>query len=208
MNEVRMPAKIAGMDIEGLKENPRLAAIVETLRRWNRTVNCISAGDLGRIWERHIADSEQIADLIPNGAKVVDIGSGAGLPGLVLAAVRPDITLASVESDQRKAVVQRAAIRAAGISNAEVLGVRIENAPPLAAGVVVSRAFGTIAAILDASRAHIGPDSQLILHKTMAAAGREIDDARRRWSFDSGIIPSKISPEGLIAVMKAVKPLT
>ncbi|HUB94696.1 MAG TPA: 16S rRNA (guanine(527)-N(7))-methyltransferase RsmG, partial [Stellaceae bacterium] len=89
----------------------RLDAYVGLLRAWNRRINLVGATTLGDPWRRHILDSAQIHPHLPRGARVlVDLGSGAGLPGAVLAAMGvPEVHL--VDSDQRKAAFQREASR-------------------------------------------------------------------------------------------------
>src|SRR5690349_24214445 len=80
----------------------RLAAYLDLLRRWQRTINLVGAGTLDDPWRRHILDSIQLVRFLPEGARrLVDLGSGAGLPGLVLAIMGvPDVHL--IESDRRK----------------------------------------------------------------------------------------------------------
>ncbi|WP_264986140.1 16S rRNA (guanine(527)-N(7))-methyltransferase RsmG, partial [Novacetimonas hansenii] len=63
----------------------RLTAYADLLVRWNARINLVSRPDLAQLWPRHIADSLQLAALIPQGARVVDMGSGGGFPGLVIA---------------------------------------------------------------------------------------------------------------------------
>src|SRR5579872_6350644 len=92
----------------------RLTLYVELLIAWNRRINLVGANTIGDIWRRHILDSAQLMPLLPDGTRVVvDVGSGAGLPGLVLAMLGvPEVHL--VESDQRKAAFLREAQRVTG----------------------------------------------------------------------------------------------
>ena len=88
----------------------RLDAYAALLRRWNRRINLVAPGALDALWHRHIADSAQLFDLAPSSAgSWIDLGSGAGLPGLVVAAIaaekRPGLGMRLVESDLRKAAV-------------------------------------------------------------------------------------------------------
>src|SRR5215213_13399 len=89
----------------------RLGVYLDLLRRWQRTINLVAASTLADPWRRHILDSAQLIRFVPgDAARLVDLGSGAGLPGLVLAIMGlPDVHL--IESDRRKAAFLREAAR-------------------------------------------------------------------------------------------------
>ena len=73
-----------------VKQLDRLEALVSTLERWQKAINLVGKTTLDDVWRRHVLDSAQLKGLIPDGAKsLADLGSGAGFPGLVLAALRP-----------------------------------------------------------------------------------------------------------------------
>ena len=97
-----------------VKHCERLSRYLELLRRWQRAINLVGASTLADPWRRHILDCAQIAPHVPRtAATVLDLGSGAGLPGLVLALLGvPGVQL--VESDRRKAQFLREAARATG----------------------------------------------------------------------------------------------
>src|SRR5262245_25861956 len=81
----------------------RLKPYAELLQDWNARHNLVSRASLGDLWKRHFWDSAQIVDLIPAGqGTLVDLGSGAGLPGLVLAAMRPDLRITLIEATGKK----------------------------------------------------------------------------------------------------------
>ena len=81
----------------------QLEALVYTLGRWQKAINLVGKTTLAEVWTRHILDSAQLLPLIPKDAKtLVDLGSGGGFPGLVLAALRPDLAVTLIESDARK----------------------------------------------------------------------------------------------------------
>lgn len=133
-------AKLAAVSRETLD---RLQAYVALLTAWNRRINLVGANTIGDVWRRHILDSAQLMPLLPDGTRVVvDIGSGAGLPGLVLALLGvPEVHL--VESDQRKAAFLREAQR---VTNAPVTihAQRAERMVPIAADVIVARAVAPV----------------------------------------------------------------
>lgn len=133
-------AKLTGVRPEVLA---RLQAYVALLTAWNRRINLVGANTIGDVWRRHILDSAQLMPLLPEGARIiVDIGSGAGLPGLVLAILgAPEIHL--IESDARKAAFLREAQRVTGAS-VTIHAQRAERLAPIAADVIVARAVASV----------------------------------------------------------------
>src|SRR4030095_13091027 len=82
----------------------QLEALVETLVRWQKAINLVGRATMEDVWTRHVLDSAQLVPLIPADAKsLADLGSGGGFPGLVLAALRPDLDMSLIEVDARKA---------------------------------------------------------------------------------------------------------
>src|SRR4051812_42018015 len=81
----------------------RLHIHYELLLKWQNTINLISPNTIAEAWERHFLDSVQISPLVPPGTKTLyDIGSGAGFPGMVLAILRPEMSVSLIESDSKK----------------------------------------------------------------------------------------------------------
>lgn len=93
----------------------RLDIIIETLDQWRTRSNLIGPKEWPQIWTRHVGDSVQLLDRIPDTARVVDLGSGAGFPGLILAAARPAGHVTMIESVGKKCAFLRAAIKAADL---------------------------------------------------------------------------------------------
>jgi 16S rRNA (guanine527-N7)-methyltransferase len=145
----------------------RYAALV---REWNRRVNLISRRDIERIFTYHIVDSIAIQRFVPPSSRVADIGSGAGLPGIPLAVVRPDLDVVLLESTQKRAQFLRHAIGTLPVPNTRVLGERAESTTPLDCGVVVSRLTGPLADTLRYAARHRRPDGLIVLYKTPAGA--------------------------------------
>ena len=110
-----------------------LGAYLETLTKWQKAINLVGPATLADAWTRHVVDSAQIAPLIPAGAKsLADLGTGAGLPGLVLAALKPDLDVTLVESDARKAAfLGEASRRMALKKQPRILVGRIKAVPPV-----------------------------------------------------------------------------
>src|SRR4030095_5516772 len=106
----------------------RLEALINTLGRWQKALNLVGHATLDEVWTRHVLDSAQVEPLIPNDASsLADLGSGAGFPGLVLAALRPDLEVTLIESNARKAAFLGEAARRMGLAKVpQILASRIE----------------------------------------------------------------------------------
>ncbi len=125
----------------------RLTVYAQVLRHWQRRINLVSPGTLDHLWTRHFADSARLVPWLPAaGGTVVDLGSGAGFPGLVLALLTP-ATVHLVESDRRKAAFLREAARQTG-APVTVHACRVEALPPLPADVVTARALAPLPRLL------------------------------------------------------------
>ena len=109
----------------------RLAAYAGLLRRWNKTHRLVSRGDLDELEARHIDDSLALVPWL-QGATLVDIGAGAGLPGIPLALARPDIGVTLLERSARKARFLRQVVLELALGNAEVVGEDARRYRPLA----------------------------------------------------------------------------
>lgn len=182
-----------------------LQAFDELVRRWNPAINLVSKTTLSDLWVRHIADSAQVFALCPESAgKWVDLGSGGGFPGLVVAILakekRPQLRVVLVESDLRKATFLRQAVQTLGLS-AEVISHRIEALPALKAEVLSARALASLADLLGYANTHLQPDGVAIFPKG-ARFKEELAEARKSWNFDLEQNPSLSDPEAAILVIR------
>jgi len=120
----------------------KLKAYQELLLKWNRTINLISKGDEANIWDRHIMDSLQLMNFIDPSESVIDVGSGAGFPGLILSiAGVSNVTL--VESDSRKVAFLLQASKLSG-SKVSIINERVEDLPDTECDWITSRAFAAL----------------------------------------------------------------
>lgn len=143
-----------------------LARYTQLLRDWNTRINLISRRDTGRILSYHVIDSLAVQRLLPQGERVCDIGSGAGLPGLPLVLVRPDLAMLLIESSQKRSRFLQAAVTELGLNNVEVINERAESLPPLECDVVLSRLAGPLQDVVRNAGAHRKPKGTIILYKT------------------------------------------
>jgi 16S rRNA (guanine527-N7)-methyltransferase len=179
----------------------RLETHLALLRKWNPRINLVAPSTLATAWTRHVADSAQLWPLLPADAHLwLDLGSGAGFPGLVVAALAaeqaPELTARLVESDGRKAAFLATVIREAGLP-AEVLTERWERLPPQAADVVSARALAPLADLLGAVEKHRRPGGIGLFPKG-ETVHNELAEASVRWRFDHKLIASRTEPRAAI----------
>jgi 16S rRNA (guanine527-N7)-methyltransferase len=181
----------------------RLALYLELLRRWQRAINLVGRGTLADPWRRHFLDCAQLAVLVPAAAgSVVDLGSGAGFPGMVLAILGvPGVRL--IESDLRKAQFLREVARATGTA-VEVHAARIEHLPGWPAEVITARALAPLPRLLVLAERFMTPDSICLFLKGRSGA-HELTEARLSWHMEAEMFPSLSEPTGMVLQLRGVR---
>jgi 16S rRNA (guanine527-N7)-methyltransferase len=184
----------------------RLEAYLDLLLHWNGRINLVAERDQATIRTRHIADSLQLLPLLPGGQDAIgDFGSGAGLPGLVLAiaTTRP---VHLVESDRRKAAFLTEAAARLGLPNVRIHATRIERAelPPLAA--VTARALAPLPTLLAHATPLLAPGGVALFPKGRAAEA-ELTAARAAWTFATERFASRTDPEATILRLSEIRAL-
>jgi 16S rRNA (guanine527-N7)-methyltransferase len=117
---------------------------VDLIRRWAGSYNLVSRGDLDALIERHVLDSLAVLPWL-EGDRLLDVGSGAGFPGLPLAIARPDLAVSLLDSSGKRTRFLRQAVRSLDAANVEVIEARVEQfVPERAFSTVVSRAFSSL----------------------------------------------------------------
>lgn len=180
----------------------RLAAYVDLLVKWQRAVNLVGPSTLNDVWRRHILDSLQLMPYSPEQtASALDLGSGAGLPGLILAiAGVKGMTL--VESDARKVAFLREAARVTE-TELEVFHGRIEALPARKADLVTARALTSVSGLLGYTWPYLKPDGRCLFLK-----GRGVDDelkeAESLWEMRVTKYPSRTAPDGVILQLEGI----
>lgn len=186
----------------------RLDCHVDLLRRWNPRINLVSAATLAEVWDRHVADSAQLLAFAPPATRLwLDLGSGAGFPGLVVAALAADrapaLRVRVVESDQRKAAFLATVVRAADLP-ADVLSRRWADLPPQGADVVSARALASLSELIPALEKHRLPGGIGLFPKG-ETVHKEIADAAERWRFDHRLAASRTQPKAAIVEIGAAE---
>jgi 16S rRNA (guanine527-N7)-methyltransferase len=180
----------------------RLEAYVELLVRWAARINLVGRNTLTDLWRRHILDSAQLQPLVPEATRsLIDLGSGAGFPGLVLAILGIG-GVELVEADSRKAAFLREAIRITG-APATVRACRITAVPPHAVDVVTARALAPLDRLLDLAAPFIGPDTVCLFPKGEHVV-EELTLARKGWTMTSVMRDSIADPRGVVLCLKGV----
>jgi 16S rRNA (guanine527-N7)-methyltransferase len=209
----------------------RLATYEDLLRRWQRAINLVAPSTLDAIWHRHFADSAQLAPLAPTARTWVDLGSGAGFPGLVVAillagepslraAGRPsapptkEVGLARItliESNARKCAFLREVVRAthlAGSVSVDILSTRIETATTQASlqppDVVSARAVAPLDKLF-ALAAPLFASSTIGLFLKGRDVAAELQAAEKLWNFQSELVPSRTARDARIVVVRKLE---
>lgn len=188
----------------------RLGRFVALLRRWQTTHNLVSARTLDDIWTRHVEDSLQLLAHAGDFRTWVDLGSGAGFPGLVAAIAVADPVgrrFVLVEANQKKAAFLRAAARECG-APADVAAERAESHAGKMAGeadVVSARALAPLDALCRLALPYLHGGSRLLLLKGQDFV-HEVEDASKSWCFDMVTFNSVTDPSGCVAVIRNLAP--
>ena len=173
----------------------RLDIYAETLRAWQPRINLVSNRSLDDLWRRHFLDSVQLVKWITPEMRVLDMGSGAGFPGLVVSIVAgAHVDLA--ESDSRKCAFLRE-VRRLTDANAEIAEGRIENLDTGPFDVVVARALAPLSALLEHANGRLKPDGYCLFLKG-ARVDDELTDARENWKIQVEQHPSLSEPDGVV----------
>jgi 16S rRNA (guanine527-N7)-methyltransferase len=187
----------------------RLTAYEALLRQWQKAMNLVAPATLNEIWPRHFADCAQLTGLAPQSRNWLDLGSGAGFPGLVIAimtANQQNRSVHLIESNKRKCAFLSEVARRTAIA----VTIHEERIEDVARGgqvtdvdVITARALAPLDRLLDLSEGFF-TDGTIGLFLKGREAGREMEEARGRASFSFRTIPSRVHSEGSIVEVKRV----
>lgn len=178
----------------------RLEALVEALAEENQSQNLVAKATLDTVWQRHIADSAQLLDHGAAGDGTwLDLGSGAGFPGLVIAAMRPEYPVMLVESRKRRVEWLARAIELMGLGNCRVEGRRLEHVESFGVAVISARAFAPLDRLLSLSARFSTSATYWVLPKGRSAE-QEVQGLPRNRRAMFHVEQSQTDPEAGIVV--------
>jgi 16S rRNA (guanine527-N7)-methyltransferase len=189
----------------------RLDRFVELLLNWQRTLHLIAPSTVPQLWTRHIADSLQLLTLAPQARVWIDLGSGGGFPGVVLAcalAENSDSAVHLVESNTRKAAFLREASRVTG-APAHVHAERIEDFGERFSGpadAVTARALAPLNPLLTLAFPLLRRTGAVALFPKGQNAEQELGEAQKTWNIKVNMVPSLTDPAGRIVVVHGLEP--
>jgi 16S rRNA (guanine527-N7)-methyltransferase len=189
----------------------RLEAYVGLLKRWNTRINLVSPATIESVWQRHIADSAQLLDLAPKDTPTwIDLGAGAGLPGLAVAALAaekaPTLKVTLVESDGRKAAFLDTAAREMGLGVA-IEACRIETLAPRGFDVVSARALAPLTKLCELAHRFASGETVFLFPKG-ARLDSELTLAAADWHIRAERIVSLTDPDATILKILELDPKT
>ena len=181
----------------------KLRAYAALLIKWQARINLVGPATIPDLWRRHFLDSAQLFPHLPDGP-VLDLGSGAGFPGLVLAVMRGQgDPVHLVESDGRKGAFLREAARITG-APAVIHTSRIEALKVFEIGAVTARALAPVATLLGLVEPFLTPTVQCLFLKGERLED-ELTEAGKDWKMTADRIPSLSDPNGFILSLKEVR---
>jgi 16S rRNA (guanine527-N7)-methyltransferase len=189
----------------------RLDVFVELLLTWQRTMQFVAESTVNQVWTRHIADSLQLLELAPGARTWIDLGSGAGFPGLAIAcalAGTPAAQVHLVESNGKKAAFLREAIRvtkAQAVIHAERIEKFVESFQGKA-DVVTARALAPLKVLAEQSFPLLRAGAQGIFPKGQDVDA-ELTEASKYWNMDATLVPSRTDSKGRIVIVRALQRL-
>jgi len=179
----------------------RLEAYVALLIEWNARQNMVSKASLADVWQRHIWDSAQLAPLVPEPAKtLVDLGSGAGFPALVLAAMRPELRVSLYEATAKKCRFLAEAAQVLQVK-VDIRNTRIEEAPLEGFDAVTARACAPLGVLLSYASRFQGPQTVNLFLKGQDIEA-ELKQATKSWRMKVQRHPSRSGSGTIVEIRK------
>jgi len=185
----------------------RLREFVALLRRWDAKINLVADCDEPTLWRRHVVDSLQLVPLLPrHDGPLLDLGSGAGFPGLVLA-LTTGCEAHLIESDRRKAAFLAEAARALGLHRTTVHPTRIESVTLPPACVVTARALAPLPDLLRHAHRLLASGGVAVFPKGRTAED-ELTAAAREWTMAIERFPSQTDSAATIFRLREIRPVS
>jgi 16S rRNA (guanine527-N7)-methyltransferase len=188
----------------------RLVVFEKMFQKWNRSINLVAQSTSGDVWQRHILDSAQLARIEPAATRWVDLGSGGGFPGLVMAfllAERDGASIDLIESNRKKASFLQTVVGQFNLP-ARVVARRIDDSHALVSTpqIVTARALASLSTLLDLSAPWLTSGARGLFHKGRDYRA-EVQESVHRWSFDLVEHPSVTDASGVILELSNLRPV-
>ncbi|THH34873.1 16S rRNA (guanine(527)-N(7))-methyltransferase RsmG [Aliishimia ponticola] len=185
----------------------KLARFQNLVERWTPRINLVAPKTVPEIWTRHIVDSAQLCELASVPTHWVDIGSGGGFPGIVVAVIlaekSPDAQVTMIESDKRKCVFLKSALRELEVK-ATVLNDRVERQKALDATVLSARALAPLSTLLAFADGNLAKGGEALFMKGENWKS-EVYVAQEEWSFDLEVVQSNTNPDAAVLKITNLK---
>ena len=186
----------------------RLEIYAGLLRKWQRKINLVSPNTLPDLWARHFVDSAQLMRIAPpNPKRWVDLGSGAGFPGLVCAILSVEkqsgTEFVLIESDARKCAFLREVSRQTD-TRVTIITTRIETALPQNADVISARALAPLTRLIPWAHRHLTQDGHGLFLKG-AQYKAELEEITGEWHMKMTVVPSATSADAAILDLSEIK---
>ena len=203
-----MSCEIIGQNVSR-ETYDKLLAYGALIQKWNPSINLVAESTLSDVWTRHIIDSAQVyfSAMDEKSSIWTDIGSGGGLPGIVIATLAQgdgqQIGVTMVESDKRKSVFLRTAIRELGLTETRVINERIESAQIRVSDIVTARALAPLTDLFMLSQG-FSDQSTTFLFQKGKNWNSEIEIAQNHWSFHYDAIKSETDSNAVILKIRGL----
>lgn len=196
VNTVPMTVDEFGHTVDVSRETlDRLQSYEELLRRWQERINLVSRDSLADVWRRHFLDSLQLMKWVDPARRTLDMGTGAGFPGMALSiACNAPVVLA--ESDSRKCAFLRE-VRRVTDAPAEIAEGRVEDLVETGFSLILARALAPVARLLEYAAPLLAPDGICVFLKG-ARVEEELQEARASWHMNMTEYPSAADPRGVV----------
>jgi 16S rRNA (guanine527-N7)-methyltransferase len=198
------PEQFAGVTSVSRETLDRLKTYAGLLEDWNSRHNLISKSSMKDLWRRHFWDSAQLAELVPSAANtLVDLGAGAGFPGLVLAIMRPELRVTLIEATGKKCRFLEAVAGALQLKT-RILNERVEDTPQERFDVITARACAPLPLLLSYAQRFWGEGSYALFHKGQNLAS-ELTEAHKSWRIKIEQHSSRSDPSGIILEIRELQ---
>ncbi len=202
--ELRAGAGALGVELQ----QPQLEQLLDylhLLEKWNRVYNLTGIHGLSKMLSYHLLDSLSLASRLQGCRFAIDVGSGAGLPGVPLAIAMPDCNWILLDSNSRKTRFIQQAIAHCGLDNAQVVQARVQDYhAPDSPDFIVSRAYASLAGFCDSVEHLMGPQTRLLTMKTALGADEsgELDASRFAFEEEALQVPGIGEKRSLVAITR------